>query len=75
MGTRITDLPVASTVNPADVVPVVQSGTTKQAASSLIKTTNASELTSGTVAVARLPLGTTSSAGVLQLGSTSGTAC
>lgn len=55
MGTRITDLPVASTVNPADVVPVVQSGTTKQAASSLIKTTNASELTAGTLSAARLP--------------------
>lgn len=75
MGTRITDLPVATSVNPADVLPVVQSGTTKQAASSLIKTTNASELTSGTVAVARLPIGTTSSVGVLQLGSAVGTAC
>lgn len=75
MGTRITNLPVATTVNPADVLPIVQSGTTKQAASSLIKTTNASELTSGTVAVARLPIGTTSNAGVLQIGSASGTAC
>lgn len=75
MGTRITDLPAATIVNPTDVAPIVQSGTTKQAAVSLIKTTNASELTSGTVAVARLPLGTTSSAGALQLGATSGTAC
>lgn len=55
MGTRITDLPVATSVNPADVLPVVQSGTTKQAASSLIKTTNASELTTGTLSAARLP--------------------
>jgi hypothetical protein len=75
MGTRITDLPAATIVNPTDVAPIVQSGTTKQAAVSLIKTTNASELTSGTVAVARLPLGTTSSAGALQLGTTAGTAC
>lgn len=55
MGTRITDLPVATSVNPADVLPVVQSGTTKQAASSLIKTINASELTAGTLSAARLP--------------------
>lgn len=75
MGTRITDLPAATVVNAADVLPIVQSGTTKKAASSLIKTTNASELTSGTVAAARLPSGTTSAAGIVQLGSTAGTAC
>lgn len=75
MGTRITDLPVASTVNSSDVLPIVQSGTTKQAVSSLLKTTNASDLTSGTVSAALLPAGTTSVAGALRLGSTSGTAC
>lgn len=75
MGTRITDLPAATIVNSTDVAPIVQSGTTKQAAISLIKTTNASELTSGTVAVTRLPAATTGSAGIAQFGSTSGTAC
>jgi len=75
MGTRITDLPVATTVNPADVLPIVQGGNTKQAASSLIKTTNASDLTTGTVAAARLPSATTGAAGIVQLGNTAGTAC
>ena len=75
MGTRITDLPVATTVNPADVLPIVQGGNTKQAASSLIKTTNASDLTTGTVAAARLPSATTEAAGIVQLGNTAGTAC
>lgn len=75
MGTRITDLPAATVVNAADVLPIVQSGTTKKAASSLIKTTNASELTSGTVAVGRLPVASTSSIGAVQLGTTAGTAC
>lgn len=54
MGTRITDLPAATIVNPTDVAPIVQSGTTKQAAVSLIKTTSASDLTSGTLNVSRL---------------------
>ncbi len=33
---KITDLPVATGVNSSDVVPIVQSGTTKQAAASLL---------------------------------------
>lgn len=33
---KITDLPVATVVNASDVLPIVQSGTTKQAAASLI---------------------------------------
>jgi len=75
MGTRITDLPAASVANPPDVVPIVQGGTTKKVVSALIKTTNASELTSGTISSDRLPVGTSSAPGALQLGSTAGTAC
>ncbi len=33
---KITELPVATLVNPSDVLPIVQSGTTKQAAASLL---------------------------------------
>lgn len=75
MGIRITNLPDATVVNNADVLPIVQDGVTKQAQRGLVKTTNASELTSGTVATARLPVSTTSAAGVVQLGNVTGTAC
>lgn len=75
MGIRITNLPEATVVNNADVLPIVQDGTTKQAQRGLVKTTNASELTSGTVATARLPVSTTSAAGIVQLGNVTGTAC
>lgn len=75
MSVKISNLPAATVVNPSDVVPIVQSGNTKKAAASLLRTTDASQLTSGTVDVARLPVGSTVSSGVVQLGTSAGTAC
>jgi hypothetical protein len=75
MGIRITNLPSATVVNNADVLPIVQDGVTKQAQYGIVRTTNAGDLTTGTVAVARLPIGTTVSAGALRLGNVEGTAC
>lgn len=62
MSTRITDLPSASTVSSADVIPIVQGGVTKKAATQL-------------VVVSQLPAGTALQAGIVQLGTTSGTVC
>lgn len=75
MSVKISNLPAATSVNSSDVVPIVQAGNTKKAAASLFRTTDASLLTSGTVDQARLPVASTISAGIVQLGSTSGTAC
>ena len=62
MSTRISDLPQASTVNAIDLVPIVQGGATLKASASLLVNS-------------QLPLGSTVQAGILQLGTTSGTAC
>lgn len=74
-GTRISDLPSASTFTGAELVPVTQGGVTVKATSTQFKTTNAGDLTSGTVANARLPLSSTSNTGIIQIGTTAGTAC
>lgn len=60
MGKQITQLPAATTLTGSDVVLVQQAGITKQASISLVApaVTDASLLTSGTLAAARLP-GTT----------------
>ena len=47
MDVKITDLPEATTVNDNDVLPIVQSGTTKQIAKSLLAKNNAVELFNG----------------------------
>lgn len=75
MSVKISNLPAATSVNPSDIVPIVQSGSTKKAAASLLRTTDASQLITGTVDVARLPVASTVSSGVVQLGTASGTAC
>jgi hypothetical protein len=62
MSTRISDLPQASTVSAIDLVPIVQGGATKKASASLLVNS-------------QLPLGSAVQAGILQLGTTSGTAC
>ena len=53
---RITDLTSASTVALIDTLVLVQSGTTKKCDVSQVKTLSASELVSGTLGVARLPV-------------------
>lgn len=53
---RITDLTSASTVALTDTLVLVQSGTTKKCDVSQVKTLSASELTSGTLGTARLPV-------------------
>jgi hypothetical protein len=75
MGTRISDLPSAGTFTGAELVPVTQSGVTVKATSSQFKTTNASELISGTLGAARLPAATNLTQGAVVLGSTAGSAC
>jgi len=56
MGIRITDLPSASTVGLTDTLVLVQEGNTKKCEVSQVKTLDASEITSGTLGVARLPV-------------------
>jgi hypothetical protein len=56
MGIRITDLASASTVGLTDTLVFVQAGNTKKCEVSQVKTLNASELVSGTLGVARLPV-------------------
>lgn len=75
MGDKISQLTSAASLDGTELVPVVQSGATKKATAALFKTTNAADLVSGTIANARLPIGSTLAAGALQIGTTSGTAC
>lgn len=75
MGDKISQLPSATTLAGTESVPVVQDGTTKKAAAALFKTTNAADLTSGTISNARLPIGNQSQVGALQIGTVAGTAC
>ncbi len=75
MGDKISQLTSATTLTGTELVPVVQSGTTKKATAADFKTTNAADLVSGTVAAARLPVGSQVNPGILQLGSLSGQAC
>lgn len=75
MSVKISNLPSASVVNPSDVVPIVQAGDTKKAAASLLRTTDASLLISGTVSVARLPVAAVGSPGIIEIGTAVGTAC
>jgi hypothetical protein len=75
MGDKISALPQATTLTGTELVPLVQGGATKQTTSASFKTTNAADLVTGTVAIARLPVGSQSSAGILQLGQNSGQAC
>lgn len=75
MGSKITQLTSATSITGNELVPLVQDGTTKKVASILLKTTNAADLTTGVISNARLPIGSTTSAGALQIGTTSGTAC
>ncbi len=56
MGIRITDLASASTVGLTDTLVLVQEGNTKKCDVSQVKTLNASEIVSGTLGVARLPV-------------------
>lgn len=56
MGIRITDLASASTVGLTDTLVLVQEGDTKKCDVSQVKTLSASELVSGTLGVARLPI-------------------
>ncbi len=56
MGIRITDLPVANTVELADTLVIVQNGDTKKCQVVQVRSLNASEITSGTLNAARLPL-------------------
>jgi len=67
---RITDLTSASTVALTDTLVLVQSGTTKKCDVSQVKTLNASEITSGTLNSARLPVVPVTSGGT---GSTNAT--
>lgn len=62
MSTRISDLPSASTVASADLVPIVQGGITKKA-------------TAGTVVSNLLPVASTSQPGIVQLGTGASNAC
>jgi hypothetical protein len=75
MGTRISALPTAGAFTGAELVPVVQSGNTVKATSSQFKTTNASDLTSGTISAARLPAATNLTQGAVALGNSTGSAC
>lgn len=56
MGIRITDLPTAETVELADTLVLVQNGDTKKCQVTQVRSLNASEITSGTLNAARLPL-------------------
>jgi hypothetical protein len=56
MGIRITDLASASTVGLTDTLVLVQAGDTKKCEVSQVKTLDASEIVSGTLGVARLPV-------------------
>lgn len=56
MGIRITDLASATTVGLTDTLVLVQGGNTKKCEVSQVKTLNASEIVSGTLGVARLPV-------------------
>jgi len=75
MGIKISALNAANTLSGTELVPVVQDGVTVKTTSSTLKTTNATELTTGTVAIARLPASSTSFPGIIQIGTTLGTAC
>lgn len=76
MGDKISQLPSATTpLTGSELVLVIQGGTTSKVASSAFRTTNANELVSGTVNTARLPAASTISPGIVQYGSTTGTAC
>jgi hypothetical protein len=75
MSVKISNLPSASVVNSSDVVPIVQAGDTKKAAASLLRTTDASQLISGTVSAARLPVAAVGSPGIIEIGTAAGTAC
>jgi hypothetical protein len=57
MSTKISNLPAASSVNDADLIPIVQDGVTKKAATSLIRP---ALTTTGVVALTEaIPLGST----------------
>ena len=76
MGDKISNLPNGTTpLSGTESVPVVQNGNTVKVVSSSFKTTNAADLTSGTVSTARLPIASNVSAGIVQLGSLTGQAC
>jgi hypothetical protein len=76
MGDKISNLPNGTTpLSGTESVPVVQNGNTVKVVSSSFKTTNAADLTSGTVSAARLPIASNVSAGIVQLGSLTGQAC
>lgn len=62
MSTPISGLPSASTTQTEDLVPIVQNGVTRKA-------------TAGAVVNDLLPISSTSQRGIVQLGTTSGTAC
>lgn len=62
MGTRITDLPVATSVTAADVLPIVQGGNTKQATTQLVVTS-------------LLPIGSSSTQGIVRIGTIAGQVC
>lgn len=62
MSTRISELPAATTVQAADLIPIVQGGATKKASAQLVVNS-------------QLPLASTAQSGIVQLGTTAGTAC
>jgi hypothetical protein len=76
MGTKISDFLSATTpLGGTELVPIVQAGVTVKTTAAAFKTTNAADLATGTVAIARLPVSSQSSAGIVRLGTTSGLAC
>lgn len=72
MGIRITDLASAAAVGLTDTLVLVQEGDTKKCDVSQVKTLNASELVSGTLGVARLPIVPVSLGGTGSTDATSG---
>lgn len=75
MGIKISAFPPAATLTGAELVPIVQDGGTVRTTASAFKTTNATDLITGTVNTNRLPVASSSFAGIIQIGTTGGTAC
>jgi hypothetical protein len=75
MGIKISGLNSASTLTGTELVPIVQDNVTVRTTAAAFKTTNAGDLVTGTVAIARLPVSNTSFPGIIQIGTISGTAC
>lgn len=75
MGIKISAFPPAAALTGTELVPIVQDNVTVRTTATALKTTNATDLITGTVAIARLPVANSSFAGIIQIGTTAGTAC